>query len=70
MKKVMLQLLLAITVTAASNFQYSFGQTKPRARDLGIPFDGNPGPLDAVTDVKGVEVGVVGQFQLALRMAT
>src|SRR5439155_10966695 len=30
---------------------------KPRARDLGVPFDGNPGPLNAITDVKGVEVG-------------
>ena len=30
---------------------------KPRARTLGIPFDGTPGPLDAITDVKGVEVG-------------
>jgi len=29
----------------------------PRARDLGIPFDGTPGPLNAITDVKGVEVG-------------
>jgi D-aminopeptidase len=28
-----------------------------RARDLGIPFDGTPGPLNAITDVKGVEVG-------------
>ena len=28
-----------------------------RARDLGVPFDGNPGPLDAITDVRGVEVG-------------
>ena len=33
------------------------GQTKPRARDLGVPFDGTPGPLNAITDVKGVEVG-------------
>jgi D-aminopeptidase len=32
-------------------------QVKPRARDLGIPFDGNPGVLNAITDVKGVEVG-------------
>src|SRR5208282_554096 len=32
-------------------------QNKPRARDLGIPFDGNPGPFNAITDVKGVEVG-------------
>ncbi|MEK7216965.1 MAG: P1 family peptidase, partial [Chloroflexota bacterium] len=33
------------------------GQGKPRARDLEIPFDGSPGPLNAITDVKGVEVG-------------
>src|SRR4051812_32955889 len=30
---------------------------KPRARDLGVPFEGAAGPLDAITDVKGVEVG-------------
>jgi D-aminopeptidase len=30
---------------------------KPRARSLGIPFDGTPGPLNAITDVAGVEVG-------------
>src|SRR6478609_6298556 len=30
---------------------------KPRARDLGVPFEGTPGPLNAITDVKGVEVG-------------
>jgi L-aminopeptidase/D-esterase-like protein len=30
---------------------------KPRARDLGIPFDGKPGLFNAITDVKGVEVG-------------
>jgi len=34
-----------------------FAQTKPRARDLGIPFDGATGPNNAITDVKGVEVG-------------
>ena len=32
-------------------------QTGTRARDLGVPFDGAPGPLNAITDVKGVEVG-------------
>jgi len=39
-------------------FSYSlvFAQ-KPRARDLGIPFSGTPGPLNAITDVQGVEVG-------------
>ncbi|HTC41711.1 MAG TPA: P1 family peptidase [Candidatus Acidoferrales bacterium] len=30
---------------------------KPRARDLGVPFDGTPGPLNAITDVAGVTVG-------------
>ena len=33
-------------------------QNTPRARDLGIPFDGTPGKLNAITDVRGVEVGV------------
>lgn len=28
-----------------------------RARDLGVPFDGTPGHLNAITDVRGVEVG-------------
>jgi D-aminopeptidase len=32
-------------------------QAKPRARELGVPIDGTPGPLDAITDVRGVEVG-------------
>jgi D-aminopeptidase len=30
---------------------------KKRARDLGIPLPGTPGPLNAITDVAGVEVG-------------
>jgi L-aminopeptidase/D-esterase-like protein len=30
---------------------------KQRARDIGIPFDGNTGKFNAITDVKGVEVG-------------
>ena len=33
-------------------------QTRPRARDLGVSFDGTPGPLNAITDVAGVEVGL------------
>jgi D-aminopeptidase len=32
-------------------------QSRPRARDLGLPLDGTPGPLGAITDVRGVEVG-------------
>ncbi len=47
-------LFLAFTTFALN----ATGQTtKPRARDLGVPFDGTPGPLNAITDVKGVEVG-------------
>ncbi len=30
---------------------------EPRARDLGVPFDGTPGTNNAITDVAGVEVG-------------
>ena len=37
----------------------TFAQQKPRARELGIPFNGTPGPLNAITDVAGVEVGQV-----------
>lgn len=32
---------------------------RPRARDLGIRFDGTPGPRNAITDVAGIEVGHV-----------
>lgn len=36
---------------------FAVAQTKPRARDLGVPFDGTPGSNNAITDVKAVEVG-------------
>ncbi|PWT98691.1 MAG: aminopeptidase, partial [Candidatus Melainabacteria bacterium] len=32
-------------------------EKRPRARDLGIPFEGTPGALNAITDVAGVAVG-------------
>ena len=35
----------------------SAAAAEPRARDLGVPFEGEPGPLNAITDVQGVEVG-------------
>jgi L-aminopeptidase/D-esterase-like protein len=47
----------ALFLFALLAFQVSLSQTKPRARDLGIPFDGTPGPNNAITDVAGVEVG-------------
>lgn len=31
--------------------------SKPRARELGFPFDGESGPFNSITDVPGVEVG-------------
>ncbi|MCW2288297.1 L-aminopeptidase/D-esterase-like protein [Leucobacter luti] len=31
----------------------------PRARDLGVPFDGTPGAWNAITDVPGLEVGLL-----------
>ena len=36
---------------------FSQKPAKPRARDIGIPFTGTPGTYNAITDVKGVEVG-------------
>jgi L-aminopeptidase/D-esterase-like protein len=53
-------LTVAIGATAVSGgVQVSVSaQSKPRARDLGVPFDGTPGALNAITDVAGVEVGV------------
>lgn len=35
---------------------YIYAQ-KPRARDIGIPFEGIPGKYNAITDVNGVQVG-------------
>jgi D-aminopeptidase len=46
--------ILMVVMTTQGNSQT---QSKPRARDLGIPFDGAPGAFNAITDVKGVEVG-------------
>lgn len=47
-------LLLFLLITSSI---FLFAQQKIRARDLGIPFDGTPGKLNAITDVAGVEVG-------------
>jgi len=52
-KYLQLAILSLVLIAAAS----TLAQTGPRARELGIPFDGTPGPWNAITDVKGVEVG-------------
>jgi D-aminopeptidase len=44
-------LFFALTASNAAS------QNKPRARDLGVPFDGTAGAMNAITDVRGVEVG-------------
>ncbi len=43
--------LIALAVVCAT------AQPKPRARNLGVPFEGITGPLNAITDVAGIEVG-------------
>jgi D-aminopeptidase len=53
MKMKALVLLAALFLVSSS----APAQTTPRARDLGVPFEGTPGPLNSITDVKGVEVG-------------
>ena len=52
--KARIAISLAIAFTSALSCA---GQTRLRARDLGVPFEGTPGPLNAITDVRGVEVG-------------
>ena len=49
-----------LLLAALSAFASTIGdaQARPRARALGIPLIGTPGPLNAITDVPGVEVGM------------
>ena len=51
--------LVVVTCLAVGMAALAVAQGKPRARDLGIPFEGTPGRLNAITDVAGVEVGQV-----------
>jgi D-aminopeptidase len=44
---------------ACSDPHQSTPSGKPRARALGIPFGGRPGPWNAISDVPGLEVGYV-----------
>jgi L-aminopeptidase/D-esterase-like protein len=48
--------ILLIVLTCAVPI-LAFADDKPRARDIGIPFAGTPGPYNAITDVAGVTVG-------------
>ncbi|MEM9384119.1 MAG: P1 family peptidase [Pseudomonadota bacterium] len=58
MRDALLILLVGIGSYAANGVcNEQDARDKPRARDLGIPFDGQPGPFNAITDVAGVRVG-------------
>lgn len=51
-------LIMLFVASALSLFsQEKPASSKPRARDLGVPFKGQPGQWNAITDVPGVEVG-------------
>jgi len=49
--------ILTVTFQTMTTPGHSQTPSKPRARDLGVPFDGTPGTFNAITDVKGIEVG-------------
>ena len=61
MTRRLLAILVSVMVVCA--VAYAAGtataSVKPRARDLGVPFPGKPGPLNAITDVAGIEVGEI-----------
>ena len=57
MTKRRLSIAASTLVTTLALLQLAPAQSKPRARDLGVPFDGTTGPLNAITDVKGIEIG-------------
>ena len=46
-----------ICLAALFSVSASAQSKKPRARELGVPFEGTPGALNAITDVAGIEVG-------------
>jgi D-aminopeptidase len=49
--------LAVLCLAALPALAQTTGDKNPRARDLGVPFEGTPGRLNAITDVPGVEVG-------------
>ena len=57
MKRFVLMALASCALAIVAQPAAAQSKAKPRARDLGVPFDGTPGPLNAITDVNGVEVG-------------
>jgi L-aminopeptidase/D-esterase-like protein len=56
--KIALLLLLGITTLGMAH-----PPSKPRGRDIGIPFNGTPGKFNAITDVPGVLVGYTTRIE-------
>lgn len=57
--RIAVALLLTVGLSPAMTGSDAAAGERPRARDLGIPFAGTPGPFNSITDVAGVEVGFV-----------
>src|SRR5262249_34038742 len=64
MKRLALMLVVVVVIDVSARQPQQLPPRKStteqkvvRARDLGVPFDGTPGPLNAITDVAGIEVG-------------
>src|SRR5687768_2507830 len=57
--RVLAHLGLALGLVLSATTLTVTAQTRPRGRDLGIPFPGQTGPMNAITDVGGVAVGHV-----------
>jgi L-aminopeptidase/D-esterase-like protein len=49
--------VLGVLAVLSATASLDAAERKPRARDLGVPFEGTPGPFNAITDVAGVAVG-------------
>jgi D-aminopeptidase len=60
---------LALLIVSAVTLGMSAAGAKPRARELGIAFDGTPGQLNAITDVAPVAVGYTTLIEGAVEHA-
>ena len=53
-----MRVVIAVLIATVTTIPGS-AQTRPRGRDLGMPFPGRTGPANAITDVAGIAVGHV-----------
>src|SRR5262245_51978507 len=52
-RRALFAMIIGVSLPSSASAQSS----KPRARDLGVPFEATPGPLNGITDITGLEVG-------------